>query len=131
MSNRNRERDYTSKFLKRLKGEGARVKRYRDLGWRNPYDGFVYYEKFMPFEAKFLDGRKTYNLDNWKRDQPHQFSNLSYDYNVKASPFFLIFWKVKGRVRTIAAPFQDIIEPSKLVLSELKEVNCLKDLMEL
>jgi len=117
---RDREREYTAEFVKVLSRHGARTKRYRDQGWLNPYDGFVFYKKFMSFEAKFLEGRKTFNIDTWVKSQPHQMENLRKDFEIGASPFLLIFWKESGRIRICVEPFAGISYGGKLVLSEIK-----------
>ena len=126
---RDREREYTRKFVRQLKREGARVKRYKDLGWTNPYDGWIYYHQFMPFEAKFIEGGKSYNIERWKKNQPHQYKNLLHDLRIGAKPFILIFWKPKRRILWLAAPIKGIDE--KIYMDEMHEVNSLEKLMDM
>jgi len=128
---RDREREYTRKLVLRFRKEGARTKRYKDLGWQNPYDGWIFYHEFMPFEAKFMEGRKSYNISSWRNSQPHQYDNLFYDHRIGAKPFFLMFWKPNNRILWLAEPFKNIIGAEKIFMEDMTEINHLEDLLRL
>ena len=130
MPKRNREREYTNRFCKAMRKGGARAIRFRDDEHGHPYDGYVFYNGiYMPYEAKFCDGGLTYNVDIWRRDQPHQYENLDRDHWDGAKPFLLLFWKRNNRVYWKVCRFSEI--ESKITIDLLPEARDIQTLWEI
>ena len=128
-SNRTREREYCWKFIKKMRKDGARAEPIRDMGIKNPYDGFLYHVYFMPFEAKFKEGGLTYSFELWRRDQPHQHKNLIEDFQRGAKPFLIVFWKLSGRIHQMVYPIvEKKIYPVRIDYEAMTRIENIYDL---
>lgn len=126
---RNRERQYTWEFIKQMRRDGARADRYPDDSKKHfKYDGYVFYYEFMPFEAKFLESRKTFNVETWKNNQLHQYLALMADYRIGAKPFLLILHKTYKIERLIMPIWK--LPDCKVPLSGMYPVDELNGLVE-
>lgn len=128
---RNRERKYTRRFVTLMRSYGARAVRYPDdSNLHMPYDGHIFAKgTFMSFEAKFKAGGLTFNVDVWRREQPHQYDALKKDFENGAKSFLLIIWKPKHRIEYRALPLH--LVSGKLKLANMHSIESLDDLLEM
>ncbi len=119
------------KFIKAMKKEGAIARKLYEIGFKNPYDMYMYNDGiWLPIEWKALKPPNvTFSLRTWRKKQPHQEEGLEKAFRKGARPILGIFWKQKKDVwwmmiRAEAVPRGSFLDPKIM-----KRVTCLKDIM--
>ena len=137
MPDRKKKNDYerllTNLFVKQMTKEGAICHRFKDAGYKNPFDMYLYHNQvWMPIEWKLKIGGQTFNVDAWRERQPHQYDNLVKACKQGARAMLGIFWiplhgtpsSAEWRVMRVE------MLPNKVPKSNMCMVTNLKELME-
>lgn len=99
---------------------------YGGQGVKKPFDG-IFTMHGIAFEFKFQDKGIHFNLEIWRKDEPHQELGLWQFWNSGAGDgILLIFWKRKnGRIEKRWAFVKELLGKKKLKLEDMKDENAL------
>ena len=105
-------------------------------GHRKPFDGFVI-KRGLALEAKWEDGGLTFNLDQWRIDEPNQEIGLwQYWKSGAGHGILIVFWKPKckgqhrGRIQIRWEYVQNLLKKKNIKFLDMRERQELMDVIK-